>query len=124
MGRPTAGGSAVLSSATTGRIVGESGWAERVYERGGALSSEAEREARRALNRLRRALEKGRRELEAVRGAIRHAEGTDFPASAYEDAEASIDRLIRFVEEEGERLQEKILRSGGLEPGRVRRSTT
>lgn len=88
------------------------------------MSSEAEREARRALNRLRRALEKSRRELEAVQGAIRHAEGGDFPAEAYAEAEARIERLVTFVEEEGQRLQRKILEAGGLEPGRVRRSSS
>ena len=85
--------------------------------------SEAEREARRALARLRRALEKSLRELDAVRGAIRHAEGSDFPAPAYEDAEENVRAVLGFVEEEGERLQKKILQAGGLEPGRIRRSS-
>lgn len=88
------------------------------------MSGEAEREARRALNRLRRALEKSRRELEAVQGAIRHAEGSDFPAAAYDEAEDRIGRLVTFVEEEGRRLQQKILQTGGLEPGRTRRSSS
>jgi hypothetical protein len=30
-------------------------------------------------------------------------------------------RILAFTEEEGSRLQEKILHAGGLEPGRVRR---
>lgn len=84
----------------------------------------AESEARRALNRLARALEKSRRELDALAGSIRHAEGDDFPGDAYRDAEDRLARLLEFVEEEGGRLQEKVLRSGGLEPGRVRRSSS
>lgn len=81
-------------------------------------------EARKALNRLARALEKSRRELDALAGAIRHAEGEDFPATAYDEADARLASLLEFVEEEGQRLQEKILQSGGLEPGRVRRSSS
>lgn len=81
-------------------------------------------EARKALNRLARALEKGRRELESLAGALRHAEGEDFPAEAYGEAEAALERLLEFAEEEGSRLQEKVLSSGGLEPGRVRRSSS
>jgi hypothetical protein len=83
-----------------------------------------EGEARKALNRLSRAAEKARREMEALRGAIRHAEGDDFPEEKYREAEELLDRLLAFVEEEGERLQEKVLRAGGLEPGRVRRSSS
>ena len=33
----------------------------------------------------------------------------------------AIQRVLDFTDEEGARLQEKILHSGGLEPGRVRR---
>jgi hypothetical protein len=83
-----------------------------------------ESEARKALNRLARALEKSRRELDALAGAIRHAEGEDFPVAAYDQAEGRISSLLDFVEEEGQRLQEKVLQSGGLEPGRVRRSSS
>jgi N-acyl-D-aspartate/D-glutamate deacylase len=82
-----------------------------------------ESEARKALNRLARALEKGRRELDALAGAIRHAEGDDFPAEAYAGAEGRLSSLLEFVEEEGARLQEKVLQAGGLEPGRIRRSS-
>jgi len=82
-----------------------------------------ESEARRALNRLNRALEKSARELGSVRGALERAEGDDFPADAYSEAEAGIARLQEFVAEEGRRLQEKILHAGGLEPGRIRRSS-
>lgn len=83
----------------------------------------AEGEARKALNRLRRALEKSVRELEGVRGALRHAEGGDFPREAYDAATERLSELMAFVDEEGERLQEKILQAGGLEPGRIRRSS-
>ena len=83
--------------------------------------STAESEARKALNRLRRAAEKAQREMEALDGALRHAEGTDFPAEAYDEVTNALQRVLDFTEEEGTRLQEKILHSGGLEPGRVRR---
>jgi hypothetical protein len=82
-----------------------------------------ESEARKALNRLLRAVEKSRRELEALAGAIRHAEGSDFPTERYEEVTARLDQVTDFVHEEGRRLQDKLLQSGGLEPGRVRRSS-
>ena len=85
--------------------------------------AQAEAEARRAANRLRRALEKGRREIDALEGALRRAEGHDFPVDAYEDARRGIEQLVEFVDEEARRLQHKILAAGGLEPGRVRRSS-
>ncbi len=80
------------------------------------------REARRALTRLRRAVEKTEAELGAVRGALRHAEGADFPAAEFDDAAANLAAVVQFVDEQAERLEEKILHSGGLEPGRVRRT--
>jgi len=81
----------------------------------------AESEARKALNRLRRAVEKAERELEALMGALRHAEGADFPADRYEEIARALASALDFTDEEGERLREKILHAGGLEPGRVRR---
>jgi hypothetical protein len=81
----------------------------------------AESEARKALNRLRRAAEKAERELDALVGALRHAEGTDFPAERYDEILAAVRTVVDFTDEEGERLREKVLHSGGLEPGRVRR---
>lgn len=84
----------------------------------------AEKEARRALARLRRALEKCQRELDSLEGAIRHAEGSDFPAEEYRQADEGLMKLLHFAEEEGGRLEEKILRAGGLEPGRIRRSSS
>ena len=83
--------------------------------------SSAESEARRALARPRRAAEKAERELEALEGALAHAEGDDFPSAAYDEVRAALRRTLAFTEEEGARLQEKILHAGGLEPGRVRR---
>ena len=83
----------------------------------------AEKEARKALNRLRRALEKSVRELEALSGAIRHAEGADFPAGEYDEARERLEVVLDFLEEEGQRLEAKTLQAGGLEPGRVRRSS-
>lgn len=84
----------------------------------------AEKEARKALNRLRRALEKGVRELDALEGAIRHAEGDDFPAAEYEAVRNRLSTVLDFLEEEGQRLEAKILETGGLEPGRIRRSSS
>ncbi len=83
----------------------------------------AEKEARKALNRLRRAVEKGLRELDALEGAIRHAEGEDFPAEDYELVRQQMNAMMDFLEEEGRRLEAKILETGGLEPGRVRRTS-
>ena len=86
------------------------------------MTESAESEARKALNRLRRSVEKAAREMEELRGALRHAEGSDFPADVYAEQSARLDALLEFTDEEAARLQEKILQAGGLEPGRVRRS--
>lgn len=83
-----------------------------------------EREAKKALMRLKRALEKAQRELDTLRGTIRHAEGSDFPVDAYAGAEEQMEAIVTFADEEAERLQEKILHAGGLEPGRVRRGSS
>ncbi len=85
------------------------------------MVDQTESEARKALNRLRRAVEKAQRELETLDGALRRAEGSDFPAEAYAEVFEGLGRILAFTEEEGSRLQEKILHAGGLEPGRVRR---
>jgi hypothetical protein len=87
------------------------------------MSESAEKEARKALNRLRRAVEKSRRELDALAGAIRTAEGEDFPEGEYGAARDRIQEIMSFLEEEGRRLEAKVLQAGGLEPGRVRRSS-
>ena len=86
------------------------------------MTDSAESEARKALNRLRRAVEKAARELEALYGALRHAEGEDFPKEAYDQQLERLDALLGFADEEAARLQEKVLQAGGLEPGRVRRT--
>jgi hypothetical protein len=85
------------------------------------MRGSAESEARKALTRLRRALEKTRHELDAVAGALRHAEGGDFPHAEFDQAEQHINAVEAFVAEQAERIEEKILTSGGLEPGRIRR---
>jgi Cdc6-like AAA superfamily ATPase len=83
--------------------------------------SSAESEARKALARLRRAAEKAERELAGLEGALKHAEGTDFPREEYDAVAGAVRRILDFTDEEAERLREKILQAGGLEPGRVRR---
>jgi len=88
------------------------------------LTGSAEKEGRKALNRLRRAVEKGLREVEALEGAIRHAEGDDFPEEDYETARQRLELVLDFLDEEGRRLEAKILAAGGLEPGRIRRSSS
>lgn len=85
------------------------------------MTDAAVSEARKALNRLRRAAEKALREMEGLRGSLRHAEGEDFPADAYDRQFDALRGVVDFVDEEAVRLQEKILHAGGLEPGRVRR---
>lgn len=85
--------------------------------------STAESEARKALNRLLRATEKAHRELEALEGALARVEGDDFPRERYEAVTQALALAEAFCQEEGSRLQEKILQAGGLEPGRVRRSS-
>lgn len=85
------------------------------------MTHSIESEARKALTRLRRALEKTRHELEAVAGALQHAEGSDFPHADFDQAVGHLGAVESFVDEQAERIEEKILSSGGLEPGRVRR---
>ena len=87
------------------------------------MSESTEKEARKALARLRRAVEKSRRELDSLSGAIRHAEGDDYPREEYEGIRDRMNEILEFLDEEGRRLEEKILSAGGLEPGRVRRSS-
>lgn len=86
------------------------------------MEAGAEGEARKALARLRRALEKAERELDALAGALRHAEADDFPADAFAGARAQLQLVDGFAQEQAQRLAEKILLAGGLEPGRVRRT--
>lgn len=86
------------------------------------MAGSAESEARKALNRLRRALEKTAHELSGVRGALEHAEAGDFPHAEFDKANAHIAALEDFVTEQAERIEEKMLSAGGLEPGRIRRT--
>jgi len=83
--------------------------------------SSAESEARKALVRLERAAEKAERELDALEGALKTAEGAEFPVEEYAAVRGALRRILEFTDEEAERLQDKILHAGGLEPGRVRR---
>lgn len=83
--------------------------------------STPESEARKALNRLRRAIEKTQHELDDVAGALRHAEGSDFPHAQFDDAARHLAAIEVFIDEQAERIEEKILSNGGLEPGRIRR---
>ena len=87
------------------------------------MTESAEKEARKALTRLRRAVEKSSRELDALSGAIRHAEGDDYPEDEYDGMRDRMKEIEEFLDEEGRRLEGKILQAGGLEPGRVRRSS-
>lgn len=87
------------------------------------MADAAVSQARKALNRLRRAAEKALREMEALEGSLVHAEGSDFPEDRYAQVRRQLEDTVSFVEEEAVRLQEKILHTGGLEPGRVRRSS-
>ena len=86
------------------------------------MKGSAESEARKALNRLRRAVEKTAHELQAVRGALQHVEGSDFPEADFVAAEQQLSAVINFIDEQAERIEEKMLASGGLEPGRIRRA--
>ncbi|HUG91310.1 MAG TPA: hypothetical protein VML55_10775 [Planctomycetaceae bacterium] len=87
-----------------------------------AMSDTAAGHARRGLARLMRAIEKAHRELAEVDGALRHAEGSDFPTTEFADAQAHLAAVTTFIEEQEQRLQDKILHAGGLEAGRVRRT--
>ena len=80
----------------------------------------ADSEARKALNRLQRALEKSWRELRSLSAAVGREGSSEHPAEAYADAETHVEALLVFTREEGTRLQERVLRGGGLEPERLR----
>ena len=87
------------------------------------MTNSAEAHARKALNRLRRATEKALLELDTLEGAIAGVEGDDFPKHVYEGLRSRLGEVLEFTDEESARLQEKVLQAGGLEPGRVRRSS-
>lgn len=84
------------------------------------MQDAATSEARKALNRLRRAAEKTLKEMDDLEGALARAEGSDFPAETYAETRARLEAVLSFVDDEAQRIQEKILHAGGLEPGRVR----
>ena len=86
------------------------------------MSDAAASEARKALNRLRRAAEKSLQEMDSLEGALARAEAEDFPRDAYAAIRERLEAVLEFTDEEAQRLQDKILHAGGLEPGRVRRS--
>jgi hypothetical protein len=85
------------------------------------MKGSTESEARKALNRLRRAVEKTVHELNDVRGALEQAEAGDFPHQEFDAAQQHLAAIESFIDEQAERIEEKMLASGGLEPGRIRR---
>jgi hypothetical protein len=85
--------------------------------------SSVEGEARKGLNRLRRAVEKVEHELKLVADTLRHVEGADFPADDFATVQSRLADIQIFITDQDERLEDKMLHAGGLEPGRVRRSS-
>lgn len=81
-----------------------------------------EAETRRALARLRRAVEKARREVRGLREALDRTEADGFPADDYGEMDEHLAAVTELVSREQARQQAKILRSGGIAPGRLRRS--
>jgi hypothetical protein len=61
--------------------------------------------------------------MDALEGAIRRAEGDDFPVDDYDRARDGVAELLLFLELEERRLREKVLAGGGLEAGRLRRAS-
>ncbi len=74
---------------------------------------------RRALARLRRALEKARREIRGLREMLEESEAEGFPGDDYAEMEELLGRTVAMVNREQARQQAKILRSGGISPGRL-----
>ena len=87
------------------------------------MTDSAESRARKALNRLRRAMEKALIELDVLEVALVSVEGEDFPRRAYAGLRSRLSEVLEFTDDEGTRLQEKVLQAGSLKHGRVRRST-
>ena len=81
-----------------------------------------ESEARRALVRLRRALEKARREVRGLREALDASEAEGFPGDDYAEMDDHLAAVTDLVNREQARQQAKILRAGGIGPGRLRGS--
>ncbi len=74
---------------------------------------------RRALARLHRALEKARREIRGLREALEESEAAGFPGDDYAEMEDHLVSVVDLVKREQARQQLKILRSGGIAPGRL-----
>ena len=81
-----------------------------------------EAETRRALARLRRAVDKARREVRGLRKALDPAEADGFPGDDYTTMDEHLAEITELVNREQSRQQAKILRAGGIGPGRLRRS--
>lgn len=81
-----------------------------------------EAETRRALARLRRAVEKARREVRGLRETLDPAEADGFPGDDYAAMAEHLAAVTELVNREQARQQAKILRGGGIAPGRLRRS--
>ncbi|MDE2676498.1 MAG: hypothetical protein OXI76_01185 [Gemmatimonadota bacterium] len=81
-----------------------------------------EAETRRALARLRRALEKARREVRGLREGLDESESDGYPGDDYAEMEEHLGAVTDLVNREQARQQAKILRSGGIGPGRLQRS--
>ena len=74
---------------------------------------------RRALARLGRALEKARRELRGLHDMLEDSEAEGFPGEDYAEMEELLRRTVAMVHREQARQQAKILRAGGISPGRL-----
>jgi len=74
---------------------------------------------RRALARLHRALEKARREIRGLREALEQSEADGFPGDDYAEMDNHLASVVDLVKREQARQQLKILRSGGIAPGRL-----
>ena len=81
-----------------------------------------EGETRRALSRLRRAVEKARREVRTLRQLLEQSEADGFPGDDYAEMDEHLGTVTELVNREQARQQAKILRSGGISPGKLRGS--
>lgn len=74
---------------------------------------------RRALARLHRALEKARREIRGLRKSLAQSEADGFPGDDYAAMEDHLASVVDLVKSEQTRQQLKVLRSGGIAPGKL-----
>ncbi len=86
-------------------------------ERTAAKHTDAD--TRRALARLLRAIEKARREVRGLRAALEQSEADGFPGDDYAAMDSHLVSALDLVKSEQTRQQLKILRSGGIAPGRL-----